>query len=158
MVAALVPERTRAPGIDSKKHSMRTFLRMVEENNKQKKCRDAHLADWCVSIRAMYLSFFFLHAPDRPAFPIQHREFKDHLGLLAIRRYVPCLITRMMTVFILAGIYVSGFALMALGMRDAPEGYEDEQGFHWIWRNNSADAADICCVWAVLGSPSHLSH
>ncbi len=30
----------------------------------------------------------------------------------------------------------------------APEGYEDETGFHYtIWSNQHPDALDIACVW-----------
>jgi hypothetical protein len=41
---------------------------------------------------------------------------------------------------------------MIAGMQYAPEGYEDEEGFHIHWVNNSPDIRDVACIWAPVGS------
>lgn len=46
--------------------------------------------------------------------------------------------------------WIFGLAVMAIALRNAPEAYEDETGFHFldtIWRNNSPEARDVACVW-----------
>jgi hypothetical protein len=46
--------------------------------------------------------------------------------------------------------WIFGLAVIAIALRNAPEAYEDETGFHYletIWRNNSPEARDIACVW-----------
>jgi hypothetical protein len=51
---------------------------------------------------------------------------------------------------ILEGIicaYVVGISAMLVGMRHAPEGYEDDQGFHIYWKNNDPELRDVACVW-----------
>jgi hypothetical protein len=58
--------------------------------------------------------------------------------------------------FVLEGIiaaYVFGILAMLVGMRYAPEGYQDEEGFHIHWRNNDPQIRDVACVWAPCGSP-----
>lgn len=46
-----------------------------------------------------------------------------------------------------AAITLSGTAALVIAMLNAPEGYEDETGFHFVWANNSPEVADIACVW-----------
>jgi hypothetical protein len=46
--------------------------------------------------------------------------------------------------------WIFGLAVIAIALRNAPEAYEDETGFHFldtIWRNNSPESRDIACVW-----------
>ncbi len=46
--------------------------------------------------------------------------------------------------------WIFGLSVVAIALRNAPEGYEDEDGFHFlesIWCNNSPEARDIACVW-----------
>ena len=58
----------------------------------------------------------------------------------------------MMTFFALFGAaFAAGAIVLSIGIRNAPEGYEDEGGFHLVWRNNDPEAADIACIWG-LGS------
>lgn len=45
----------------------------------------------------------------------------------------------------------STIALM-LALFNAPEGYEDEQGFHLTWANNSPDIPDVACVWTCASA------
>jgi hypothetical protein len=42
-----------------------------------------------------------------------------------------------------------GTAAMVFAMFNAPEGYEDESGFHIVWANNSPEIPDIACVWVA---------
>jgi hypothetical protein len=61
----------------------------------------------------------------------------------------------MITLGTLAGIFIFGAILMALGLRNAPDGYEDELGFHYdLWRNDRPDASDISCVWTLPSEPA----
>lgn len=54
----------------------------------------------------------------------------------------------MFTVFIALGsLYALGAVLMSVEFHFAPEGYEDETGFHVVWKNNDPDRADVACVW-----------
>jgi hypothetical protein len=54
----------------------------------------------------------------------------------------------MMLLALSAGILLAGYVVMAFGLRDAPEGYEDETGFHLVWRNNAPEMRDVVCIWA----------
>jgi len=50
----------------------------------------------------------------------------------------------------LALFWIFGLSVIAIALRNAPEAYEDEDGFHQlqtIWCNNSPDARDVACVW-----------
>jgi hypothetical protein len=54
----------------------------------------------------------------------------------------------MITLSFLAGIGLCGLIFMVVELRDAPEGYQDESGFHFVWRNNRPEVPDISCIWA----------
>lgn len=50
----------------------------------------------------------------------------------------------------LALFWIFGLSVIAIALRNAPEAYEDESGFHYletIWCNNTPDARDVACVW-----------
>jgi len=51
------------------------------------------------------------------------------------------------------GAYVLGISAFLVGMRYAPEGYEDEEGFHICWLNNDPEIRDVACVWVSSDSP-----
>ena len=48
---------------------------------------------------------------------------------------------------LLAGFLLCGVIVMAAEIRNAPEAYEDEKGFHIVWQNNHPETADVACVW-----------
>ena len=47
--------------------------------------------------------------------------------------------------------YAFGMLAIVAGMQNSPEGYEDEEGFHIRWANNSPEIRDVACVWAPVG-------
>lgn len=53
---------------------------------------------------------------------------------------------------IVAAVWLVGLNLMGFGLVRAPEGYEDEDGFHLLWKNNRPDARDVACIWTHAGS------
>jgi hypothetical protein len=53
----------------------------------------------------------------------------------------------MITLSFLAGIGLCGLVFMLVELRDAPEGYQDQGGFHFVWRNNRPEVPDISCIW-----------
>ncbi len=65
----------------------------------------------------------------------------------------------MITISLLGGIALCGIVLMLLEMRNAPEGYEDESGFHIWWHNNRPDIVDVSCIWTnAAETDSTVSH
>lgn len=61
----------------------------------------------------------------------------------------------MMTILALVGgLYSVGAIILFFGVRNAPEGFEDENGFNIVWRNNDPDRADVACVWTLGGTPA----
>jgi len=60
----------------------------------------------------------------------------------------------MITLLFLAMLFLAGAVVITLGMRDAPEAYEDASGFHLVWKNDAPHRRDIVCVW---DSPCGLS-
>ncbi|MGB8169495.1 MAG: hypothetical protein WCF18_18490 [Chthoniobacteraceae bacterium] len=50
---------------------------------------------------------------------------------------------------LIGGVFALGAACLAVGIYNAPEGYEDETGFHVLWRNNSPEVADVACIWTM---------
>ena len=49
---------------------------------------------------------------------------------------------------IIAGIYLLGFITMIVSIICAPEGREDETGFHAVWVNRSSGLRDIRRLWS----------
>jgi hypothetical protein len=57
-----------------------------------------------------------------------------------------------MTLFLLVSAAILGGTAFVLNELDnAPEGYQTEEGFNIVWKNNSPDKEDISCVW----TPAH---
>jgi hypothetical protein len=52
----------------------------------------------------------------------------------------------------IVGAYALGFTAIVVLMRQAPEGYEDEQGFHIDWKNNAPEIRDVACVWVAAAA------
>ena len=63
----------------------------------------------------------------------------------------------MTTAIILSALLIVGLIVMSVELRSAPEGREDETGFHYVWRNFTPDTRDIACVWATLAEVSGTS-
>jgi len=36
---------------------------------------------------------------------------------------------------------------IATELKNAPYGYEDEDGFHFVYQNNNGEIANVSCVW-----------
>jgi len=49
---------------------------------------------------------------------------------------------------IISGGYILGSIIMIVSMLAAPEGHEDETGFHLVWANNNPSFKDVACVWS----------
>ena len=63
----------------------------------------------------------------------------------------------MITLSFIAGAGLCGLIFMAVELRDAPEGHQDESGFHFVWRNNRPGVPDISCIWtSSFGNPPGL--
>jgi hypothetical protein len=57
---------------------------------------------------------------------------------------------------ILEGIvfaYAAGLLVLLAGLKYAPEGFQDAEGFHIHWRNNTPEIRDVACVW-LTAQPS----
>ena len=58
----------------------------------------------------------------------------------------------------LALLWIFGLSVIAIALRNAPEAYEDEDGFQCfettIWCNNSPGTRDVACIWTD-GIPVH---
>ena len=57
----------------------------------------------------------------------------------------------------LSALLIAGLIVMTVELRNAPEGREDESGFHYVWRNFTPDTRDVACVWATLSEVSAIS-
>jgi hypothetical protein len=49
-----------------------------------------------------------------------------------------------------AAFLLGSFGILYTCARNAPEGYEDESGFHFAWRNNRPDVPDVVCIWSCV--------
>jgi hypothetical protein len=49
---------------------------------------------------------------------------------------------------VLAGLYLVGALIMITGMKNAPEGFEDEVGFQLVWQNDNPESENVACIWA----------
>src|ERR1700722_11172265 len=54
---------------------------------------------------------------------------------------------------LLALLLVAGYVLLFVSLRDAPEGYEDADGFHSLWCNKRAELQDVSCIWTLAKIP-----
>lgn len=54
----------------------------------------------------------------------------------------------MILTIILLSVFLCGFAVMFVGLRNAPEGHEADGEFHILWRNNAPDVSNIVCIWS----------
>ena len=54
----------------------------------------------------------------------------------------------MILTFALLAVLVCGYCVMLVGLRNAPEGYEADGEFHFVWRNNAPDVSNIVCIWS----------
>ena len=48
----------------------------------------------------------------------------------------------------LLAVLLSGSAVMFVELRDAPEGYQEDGAFHYVWRNDRPDVSNIVCIWS----------
>ena len=48
----------------------------------------------------------------------------------------------------LLAVLLCGYAVMLVGLRNAPEGFEADGEFHVLWRNNTPDVSNIVCIWS----------
>ena len=53
----------------------------------------------------------------------------------------------MITIVLIGGVALFGILMTLCELRNAPEGFEDEVGFHIDWHNNRPDVADVSCIW-----------
>jgi hypothetical protein len=56
----------------------------------------------------------------------------------------------MTTLLVLSALLIAGMIVMTVELRNAPEGREDETGFHYVWRNFTPHTRDVACVWAPM--------
>jgi hypothetical protein len=61
----------------------------------------------------------------------------------------------MIALGILAALLFAGFIMMVAGLRNAPEGYESQQGFHFIWCNRSPEIKNVVCIWDYQPEPAN---
>ena len=54
----------------------------------------------------------------------------------------------MILTFSLLAVFAAGFAVMIDGIRNAPEGYQADGEFHFVWRNDRPDVSNIVCIWS----------
>ena len=50
---------------------------------------------------------------------------------------------------VLGAPLVIGGIVLAVELRNAPEGFEDSDGFHSVWQNCRPDVKDVVCIWSV---------
>ena len=55
---------------------------------------------------------------------------------------------------VLSALLVAGLIVMTVELRNAPEGREDESGFHYVWRNFTPETRDVACIWATRAEQS----
>lgn len=57
----------------------------------------------------------------------------------------------------LLAVFVSGSAVMCVGIRNAPEGWQADGEFHVLWRNDRPDVSNIVCIWSGRSVESAVS-
>ena len=45
-------------------------------------------------------------------------------------------------------VFTAGFAVLVDGIRNAPEGYQTDGEFHFVWRNDRPEVSNIICIWS----------
>ena len=63
----------------------------------------------------------------------------------------------MTTLIIFAALLIVGMIITNVEIQRAPEGRQDENGFHYVWRNFTPDTRDVACIWATLSEVSAVS-
>ena len=48
---------------------------------------------------------------------------------------------------LLGGFFLCGLFFMLVELRDAPEGCQDQAGFHLTWQNNNPEMPNVSCIW-----------
>jgi hypothetical protein len=58
---------------------------------------------------------------------------------------------------VLSALLLAGFIVMTVELHNAPEGREDESGFHYVWRNFTPETRDVACIWATRAQESAIA-
>ena len=57
----------------------------------------------------------------------------------------------------LAVLFLFAVGITVAEFRSVPEGYEDETGFHFVWRNNTPETRDVVCIWKTVAEEDIVS-
>lgn len=60
----------------------------------------------------------------------------------------------MATLIILSSLIIVGGIITSVELHRAPEGRQDGETFHYVWRNFTPDTQDVACIWATLAEVS----
>ena len=58
------------------------------------------------------------------------------------------MLVMIITLAVLAGIFLTGGIVMLVELSIAPEAYQNWSGFHLTWRNNSPEKCNIATIWS----------
>jgi hypothetical protein len=64
----------------------------------------------------------------------------------------------MIALALVAVVFLAGFIVMAIGMKNAPEGFQTEHGFQIAWCNNDPEQRDVVCIWEAHTEQSATDH